>query len=240
MAYCVNCGAQLQNNDKFCANCGQIVTANKTENTTRKVVYDGEIHKCPNCGEVLDSFVTVCPACGYELRGASTTSAVKEFAFKLENAVTEHQKANIIRSFPIPNTKEDICEFMFLASSNISGAVDNNIFEAWVSKFEQTYQKAQITLHDDQTYSLIQEIYEKTEKEIKKERISHTTQSVGNVVTKYFKFMPNPIVAVVLILLIMFNLIRFFKGQFAGMDIIFDVIILGITYGITNKKNKSR
>ena len=57
-------------------------------------------------------------------------------------------------------------------------------------------------------------------------------------ITTYFKFMPNPVFAVVLILLLIFNLVRLFNGDFAGLDIIFDAIILAATYGITNKKNK--
>lgn len=100
MAFCINCGQELADGAKFCANCGTAVS-DTNSNTKRKMVYDGEVHKCPQCGEVLDSFVAVCPSCGYELRGSSTTSAVKEFASKLDNVTTEYQKENIIRNFPI-------------------------------------------------------------------------------------------------------------------------------------------
>ncbi len=62
MAFCVNCGQQLGKGAKFCTNCGQTVTSYKTESSERKTVYDGEIHKCPNCGEIIDAFVTNCPA----------------------------------------------------------------------------------------------------------------------------------------------------------------------------------
>ena len=57
MAFCINCGQELAEGAKFCANCGKAVTG---ENTTsqRKTVYEGNLHKCPNCGEVLNSFVT--------------------------------------------------------------------------------------------------------------------------------------------------------------------------------------
>ena len=57
MAFCVNCGQQLGEGAKFCTNCGQTVTTHKTESSERKTVYDGEIHKCPNCGEIIDAFV---------------------------------------------------------------------------------------------------------------------------------------------------------------------------------------
>ena len=52
-------------------------------------MYEGYIHKCPNCGEVLEAFVTVCPACGYEIRDAKSSSSVQELASKLENITAE-------------------------------------------------------------------------------------------------------------------------------------------------------
>lgn len=142
MAFCVNCGQQLGEGTKFCTNCGQTVTTHKTENSEHKTVYDGEIHKCPNCGEIIDAFVTNCPACYYEIRGSKATVSLQQFYWDLHRAKNSEEKASMRRNYPIPNSKEDIVEFMILASSNISGEADKNIFEAWVAKFEQAYQKA--------------------------------------------------------------------------------------------------
>lgn len=169
MAFCINCGQELADGAKFCANCGTAVS-DTNSNTKRKMVYDGEVHKCPQCGEVLDSFVAVCPSCGYELRGSSTTSAVKEFASKLDNVTTEYQKENIIRNFPIPNTKEDIFEFMILASSNIDEHPNKEVFKAWIAKFEQCYQKAKLSFGQENDFVKIQAIYEKTQNTIKRIR----------------------------------------------------------------------
>lgn len=171
MPFCSNCGKEIENNAKFCSGCGSPQNATPADNQgQRKTKFEGEIHKCPQCGEVLDSFTTVCPACGYELRGSSTTSAVKEFATKLDNVTTEYQKENIIRSFPIPNTKEDIFEFMILASSNIDEHPNKEVFNAWIAKFEQCYQKAKLSFKQESDFVKIQAIYEKTQKTIKKIR----------------------------------------------------------------------
>ena len=168
MPFCSNCGQQIQESAKFCAGCGSPTAANNSNTSKRTAFYDGELHKCPNCGEVLNSFVAVCPACGYELRGSSATGAVKEFASKLDKATTEFQKANIIRNFPIPNTKEDIFEFMILASSNIDDHPNKEIFDAWIAKFEQCYDKAKLTFLQDSDFSQIQSMYTRTIKEIRR------------------------------------------------------------------------
>ena len=149
MSFCTNCGQQVPTGANFCANCGTSITAS-TSDTERKTVFDGEIHKCPYCGEVLKSFETVCPTCKFEIRGAKGSSAVKDLAEKLENAPSEQQRILIIKNSPIPNTKEDIFEFMLLASSNFDASYyaqhlnEEDASDAWLIKIEQCYQKASI------------------------------------------------------------------------------------------------
>ena len=163
MAFCINCGQELAEGAKFCANCGK--AANNTSTNQRKTVYDGELHKCPNCGERLDSFVTICPACGYELRGARVTSVVNELAQKLESTESIEQKIDLIRNFYIPNTKEDIYEFFILATSNISaGGYD---VEAWYAKLEQAYQKAKISFGNAPEFKYLSQLYSKAKKQQK-------------------------------------------------------------------------
>lgn len=109
MAFCINCGKELVEGAKFCATCGKSVNHSNSA-SERKTTYEGEVHKCPQCGEVLESFAVVCATCGYELRGVLTSDSVREFATKIDSAQTDAQRVNIIRSYPVPNTKEDICE----------------------------------------------------------------------------------------------------------------------------------
>lgn len=62
-------------------------------------------------------------------------------------------------------------------------------------------------------------------------------QKKQNIRIKDF-IMANPIFCIVAVLLSILTLIRVFKGDFAGLDIILDAIILWLTYRITNKNNK--
>lgn len=94
MPFCTKCGKELVNDAKFCANCGTAVMEPAADLAAwsanqRKQTFEGEIRKCPNCGEPLKSFMTSCPLCGHEIRGTAVSSIVKEFTNKLEAIDTE-------------------------------------------------------------------------------------------------------------------------------------------------------
>ena len=138
MAYCMNCGKELPEGAKFCAECGtSLGSVQSPTDEKREPVYEGKLFKCPNCGEVLNSFTAKCPTCGHELRGTQATSAVREFAAKIEAIESERKsrsrglfikkitqvdekKISLIRNFSIPNTREDLYEFLILSKSNIN------------------------------------------------------------------------------------------------------------------------
>ena len=212
MAFCINCGQEIKSGAKFCYNCGTAVYVAKTENdnkdrTKRRTVYDGELHKCPNCGEIINSFEARCSACGWEIRYTQSSDAVRKLAEKLEriearqmphieekksvmkmvfgrdfkekdeveearNAFEnqkEEEKADLISNFPVPNTKEDILEFMLLASSNINlkKGIDDVVSKAWIAKLEQVYQRAQLTMGKSSDFATIKSIYDRKKAELK-------------------------------------------------------------------------
>ena len=205
MAFCTECGHQLAEGAKFCFECGAKVNAPSSPRVEqRKTVYDGEIHKCPNCGALLNAYESVCETCGYERRGAKATSSVQELAQKLEAieaqrppkkvrsvftqaftqghiSKTDEQKINLIQSFPIPNTKEDILEFAVLAISNVdpdvfstmnmsnpyNNAPKQAISNAWLSKFEQAYQKGRLMFGNSPELENMNSLYIAKKKSIK-------------------------------------------------------------------------
>lgn len=211
MAYCSNCGQQLSDGANFCSNCGTRVKPVANNSSQRQTVYEGQLHKCPQCGDVVKSFEICCPTCGYEFRGATASSNVRELSYKLEQIEnyrepqkkptslvgllygsdgrltrTDEQKINLIRNFSIPNTKEDIYEFMILASSNIDlklygmGAVGDvatataaqrAVSDAWIAKFEQAYEKARIGFGDSSDFMNIQTIYNNKQKQLRLKKL---------------------------------------------------------------------
>ena len=183
MAFCVHCGNELADGARFCANCGTSVVAepkqDKNENQ-QKTVYDGRIHKCPNCGEQLDSFVAICPVCGYELRGTQITSCVHELSQKLEKTDSLEKKIELISNFYIPNTKEDIYEFFILAYSNITAGAYG--IDAWTVKLEQAYLKAKLAFNDGEDFKYIQELYDKINKATTKRKLFKSKNFKASVV----------------------------------------------------------
>lgn len=173
--FCNKCGKELRMDAKFCDGCGHMVgqaitnmaheskaQALTNDKAVRRVVYEGDIRKCAGCGEIINSFVANCPSCGLELRGVESSRSVYEFAMNLSKLTNKNQKVMLIRSFPIPNTKEDILEFMVLASTNIEGACESTLSYAWKAKIEQSYQKAAMLISNDDELANISNIYKST------------------------------------------------------------------------------
>ena len=198
MPFCKNCGKQLESDERYCVNCGAF---------TGSTANSSEIHKCPNCGDNINSFATHCPSCGYEVRDIQAVSSVKEFADKLEAieasripcaskkismykqaymteslSSTDQQKISLIRSYAIPNTKEDLYEFLTLAGSNINPRLFDEINnpqsddprkainDAWLAQFEHAYQKAKISFGNDPSFESVKELYESVHNKIKRNK----------------------------------------------------------------------
>lgn len=212
MPFCVKCGKQLAEGTRFCTGCGTPVGGEAENDGTKRVQkFEGEIRKCPNCGTVLESFQAVCPSCGFELRGdvkvassvqklmdkiaeiertreevAPVESSFTSTKIQLNASKTDVSIANVIKVFPVPNTIEEILEFVMLASSNIDSSVlvnriaratkgspsevagQNAISEAWLSKMNQMYKKASMSFASSPKFQEVKIIYDEKIDEIKK------------------------------------------------------------------------
>ena len=199
MAFCGNCGKQLAEEAKFCFECGAKVYAPNIDNdkTKRSQEYVGTILKCPHCAAVITEMTALCPDCGLPITKKEAVSSVQAFhnrlmaleknrkgkvggigaAYRKVDPV-DTEKLTMIRNYPIPNSIDDIAEFMMLAISNIdvslskktilnmqtttyetSATIAKTISNAWVAKMEQCYRKAEATFPNHPTFAVVQRAY---------------------------------------------------------------------------------
>lgn len=210
MPFCMNCGQELSPAAKFCQECGAAVgeiTANKGD--ARQQEYVGKLFKCPHCGGNVDPLDAICPLCGMRISGKGANGAVKAFKDQLMQIEgsrkdgiiarllwngqvdpADRMKLSLIRSFPVPNTMDEIFEFMMLAVANIDVDASRNswanrrrkrdstkesaasisvaISDAWVLKMEQMYHKAEASFPNDPVFDHVKEVYFAKMKELKR------------------------------------------------------------------------
>lgn len=163
---CRKCGTKINADSKFCPSCGTSVIETPTpeikeDKKQRKI----NAHKCSYCGEFLPSDALKCPSCGHEIRGRETTMSVAAFFDKISNIDDEQKKIEAIKLYPIPNNKEDITEFMFLATSSfdvdyyVTNKQGDSIANAWYTKIEQCYKKTVMMFADPSDIRIIEQLY---------------------------------------------------------------------------------
>ena len=172
----------------------------KTLKSQRQQEYVGKVYKCPNCGNVVGQSDAVCDSCGYHLSGKQAVSSAMDFQQKIMEIemsrkktgfwdqrvalnATDKQIVAFIKSYPIPNSIEDIVEFFYLAIGNIDvakskksifntdgwdgGSRERAISNAWVGKLQQIYKKAELFFPNEPEFAHIKEAYLAMMKELK-------------------------------------------------------------------------
>ena len=171
--------------------------------------------KCPNCSSNISGLDAVCPYCGAPVSDREASVSVKKFAeqlYEIEKEATEkkglsnlfglgqlmekgygskafNRKISLISAFPIPNTIEEITEFVVLAANSIDvqwgkDTLQNRMYgkpgmtyysditlaNTWINKLNQAYDKARISFPTDPRFRTIEKIYNDKMKELKRKR----------------------------------------------------------------------
>ena len=157
----------------------------------------GDLKKCPACGAIVTSFSAKCGDCGYEFSNIEANASIQKLFLLLteldniqssiplakisffSNGLLENRKraedhinkkCEVIKNFPVPNTKNDILEFLssaipharkvktgfgsMFASKGWGGGhsdayKEQEIAKAWKYKCEQIVMKARFSLKED-------------------------------------------------------------------------------------------
>ncbi len=158
----------------------ETITTNNIQESS-KSLKEGDLKKCPSCGAPVKSFISKCIDCGHEFRGIEATSSINKLHLELQKGELEERSkprswsekldgelavsksvANrhkaIISSFPVPNTKEDLLEFLSIATTEASKKLgffissvhpDAILKNAWKAKCAQLIIKSRLTFNDD-------------------------------------------------------------------------------------------
>ena len=127
MKRCKNCGKILIKDANFCPNCGKPFGTGKLEEKKNKEIQ--KRYSCIHCGAEYGSFSCVCPICKKEQTGTIKSEIVLDLIHSLskaEDRSSYESKEEIIRSFVLPENKEDLFYFIDYASR----CVDVNVLTA--------------------------------------------------------------------------------------------------------------
>lgn len=139
----------------------------------------GVVKKCPNCGAVVAGGNAKCPECGFAFMGLEANSSVQRLAKLIQEENnknlgrdrTNRSIANIVASFPVPNTREDLIEFLSSLETrafNRHKGADTDIIvgKAYYQKYTECLTKMQISFPDDPATKLFNDRYEKDKKKL--------------------------------------------------------------------------
>jgi len=110
----------------------------------------GNIKTCPACGASAKAMELGCSECGHEFSNSKANTTILDLIAKIDKIETEKNKTianlkstekflesqnfedrknEVIRNYPVPNTKDDILEFLTYSTSKIKtiSALDNRM-----------------------------------------------------------------------------------------------------------------
>lgn len=140
----------------------------------------GDVRKCPVCGALVPALSGECQECGYEFTGidanlssrrlAEKISEINDMCAKKAEKITGSaydddtrkweimgkeriaQISHAVKSFPVPNTKADMFEFITTMQSNmLSPSAYKQEAEAYFTKYNETITKASALYKNDPT-----------------------------------------------------------------------------------------
>lgn len=137
----------------------------------------GDVLRCPCCNEPYKPGTVKCEACGYEFINREAVSSATKFAEGLVEATEKAIKGkdkngeiieNFIRSFPLPNNRDDLLEFIASMEARRHNSYERDEYKA---KLVEAINKAEMFYpNDPQFKTIIQQIRDKFKEEDKHDK----------------------------------------------------------------------
>lgn len=165
---CPNCGSVVGAMDAICSSCGFYLTDRNVGTSVQRFQ--------EQLGEIENK--------RYDKHSGGYKRSLKEVIgigedereYDLIRKILQ-EKIALIKIFPVPNTVDQIVEFILLAVANIDvneskrtiwnkKGKSDSISEAWIAKMQQVYQKAKMLFPNDPMFGNIQDLYFKKMQEL--------------------------------------------------------------------------
>ena len=176
---CPNCGEVMKSFSANCPSCGFEIRGSRATTSVQEFAMKLEQIEQKQMPHFEEKSSVMKMVFGKDFKGDDydIQQAKRDFEKRRKS-----EKASLISSFPIPNTKEDILEFLLLASSNIDVKTTHDIVtQAWLQKLEQVYQRAQITIRNTNEFKQVKFIYDSKQKELGKQKTNKKNKILGGV-----------------------------------------------------------
>lgn len=143
----------------------------------------GDVRKCPACGALVPALASACVECGYEFTGIKSNLSSQALADKLEKINLQYEQkisgiggfdveksdqrwqenkskvttiANTIKTFPIPNTKADLFEFITIMQARMCSELTYKLeAEACYIKYNEAIIKCRAMCASDPLFANI-------------------------------------------------------------------------------------
>lgn len=144
-----------------------------------------DVNKCPACGALRPALSAQCPECGYDFHH-TTCKMVEELNVRFENIAekgslsykVEQQQLEVIRSFAIPQIKEEILDLLIYIQPKATRR-NSKITAEWRLRQKEVIQRAKMAfVNDKKVLAQVQE-YEEQLKKIEKQHLRQWWQKSG-------------------------------------------------------------
>lgn len=181
---CPNCGEVLEAFVTNCPSCGYEIRDAQSVSSVREFAMKLERIEAQKMTPFEEKKSVMKIVFGKDFK---ENDEVAEARSNFENQKNQ-EKATVIINYSVPNTKEDILEFIILASSNIDTkhGLTDDVTKAWISKLDQVYQKAEISMGTSPGFEQIRSIYEKKHRQIKQKKLMGVLAWVGGIAGWFF------------------------------------------------------
>ena len=142
----------------------------KSEKSAPKSDKYGDVRKCPACGAIVAAFMGSCLECGYEFSNVDANLSSKKLYDALAKETSTQKKKEIIETFPLPNTKADLLEFLTALKPRIFDQ-NSEFANAYFKKYSECIEKAKVSFDTDKQLQPFIDNFEIFEKELKRKKV---------------------------------------------------------------------